>query len=274
MTTTKKLFIRNIIFITVFILTIVLVIIFNYNKSQSIKFLNYPTNYSLCNNNVFDIKIYASKDDVSFFNQENIIDSWIEDYEGNIYKVEINDIWMENKVLVNNQNYYPYYLQAQIPFSTEGIENIPICKLYIVNNRGEKIHFNIGNISIANGDFYSLVEVKSIKGSTKQVDNYITLDKINLELYNFQNAEVVLKKIELVSNVVTTLYNEEIIDEKTTKKIIVPLTYIDNSYIDNIGIIITIEYAGSLYQQVIYPRVLFKSSLSYNKGYENVYEVH
>ncbi len=272
MTIMKKSFIKNITFIIIVVLTIIFIVIFNYNKSKNINFLIYPVNYSLCNNNVLEVEIYANKKNISFF--EEISESWIEDYENNHYKIKIRNIIWEDKVLINNKNYYPFYLEVELPLVADNLENIMFAEMYISNKRGEEVCFKIGNISIVNGEYYSLVEVKSLKGETKVVEGYTTLDKISLEVYNFQNKDLYLKNILLVSGVVKVIYEEDILKPNEIKQLNLELNYLYDSFVDNVGIIITWEYCDSIYKQLINPHVLFKSSLRYNMGYEYVYEIY
>ena len=146
--------------------------------------------------------------------------------------------------------------------------------LKIINKRGEEVGFNIGNISIANGEFYTLLETKSIVGMTKFVDNYSTLDKIKIELYNFQLYDVHVKEITLVSNVVETLVSDIHISTGKTLDLDVPLFYLENTFVDNVGIVLILEYQGSLYKQIIMPYVLFKTSTIHTKPLVQVYEVY
>lgn len=252
---------------------IALVIILNYQNSKKTSFLNYPVNYSLCNNNSIDVKIYSNNNKLSFFDKDNITNIYIEDEENNYYGVKLENIIEDKKVLIEEDNYYSYIYRLRLPIKSDEIIKIDNALLKIVNKRGEKISFNIGNISMVNGEFFTLLETKSIIGMTKFVNDYSTLDKIKLTLHNFQLFKVLIKDIKIVSNVVETkIENLEILPDKTVE-LEIPLTYLENSFIDNIGILLTLEYQGSIYQQIINPYVLFKTSTIHTKPVIQIYEI-
>ena len=146
--------------------------------------------------------------------------------------------------------------------------------LYIVDKRGEEVKFNIGNISMVSGEYFTLVDVKSIVGSTKFIQDYSTLDKIKLELYNFQIYDIVIKDVKLISNILETDCSEIKISPDNILELEIPLTYLENSFIDNVGILLTLEYQGSIYQQIINPYVLFKTSTKHTKPIIQKYEIY
>lgn len=270
----KKPFIRYLILSIVLISTIVLVVILNIKNSQKSNFLNYPTNYSLCNNNTLEVKIYCDNKNLSFFDKEEIMETTISDEDENYYQIKVKDISIGNKTMINNHNYYTYILILEIPFESEEIVNMNNVKLNIVNKRGENITFKIGNISMVSGDYFSLVDTKSIIGMTKIVNNYATLDKIKVELYNFQPNPVILKKAELVSAVVSTnIVETKLLNDKTIE-LIIPINYLQQSFIDGVGVILTWEYQGSVYQQLLNPYVLFKTSTAHTNPILQTYEVY
>ena len=146
--------------------------------------------------------------------------------------------------------------------------------LKIINKRGEQVSFNIGNISMVSGEYFTLLETKSIVGITKFIENYSTLDKVKMELYNFQLYDVYLKEIKLVSSVVETISKNTKISTGKTIDLEIPLIYLENTFIDNVGVILVLEYQGSIYEQIINPYVLFKTSTIHTKPLVQVYEVY
>lgn len=270
----KKPFIKYLILTLVLLSTLTSIVIINYNKSKKSTFLNYPTNYSLCNTTDLSVMIYCDRKNLSFFDIDNITDASIEDIEENLYQVKILDIVMKDKVMINNHNYYPYIINLEIPFTANSMLHINNSKLKVTNLRGEEINFKIGNISMVNGDYFSLVETKSVTGMTKIIDNYATLDKIKVELYNFQPKEIYLKKAELVSSVVKTDISDIMLKEDETINLEIPLSYIDQSFIDGVGVILTWEYQGSIFYQLINSYVLFSTSTNHTLPVVQTYEVY
>lgn len=127
---------------------------------------------------------------------------------------------------------------------------------------------------MVSGDYFSLVDTKSITGMTKIVDNYATLDKIKVELYNFQPNPVILKNVELISSVVNTSFIETKLLNDKTIELIIPMNYLQQSFINNVGVILTWEYQGSVYQQLLNPYILFKTSTSHTAPLIQTYEVY
>ena len=274
MTIMKKPYIKW-LFLTILVFgMITLIVILNYQNAKKSYFLNYPVNYSLCNTNSFEVKVYCSNKNLSFFDEENIVSIYLEDKENNYYQVKIDKITHDKKVLIEDDNYYLYTLKLTIPLKGDEIIKIEDALLKIVNKKGEEVGFNIGNISMINGEYFTLVETKSIIGMTKFVEDYSTLDKIKLELYNFQLFDVYIKNIKLISSVVETKVEEIKISPNKQVEVEIPLTYLENSFIDNIGILITLEYQGSIYEQIINPYVLFKTSTKHTKPLFQTYEIY
>ncbi len=270
----KKPFIKYLFLFFIFVVTIILVVVLNIKNSQKSNFLNYPTNYSLCNNNDLIVEIYCDRKDLSFFEKEEILEISITDEDENYYQIKIKDIMRKEKKMINNHNYYTYFLTFEIPFDSKEVVNMNRVKLNIVNKRGENIVFEIGNISMVSGDYFSLVDAKSITGMTKIVDNYTTLDKIKVELYNFQPNPVILKNVELISSVVnTSIIETKLLNDKTIE-LIIPINYLQQSFINNVGVILTWEYQGSVYQQLLNPYILFKTSTSHTTPLIQTYEVY
>lgn len=274
MTIMKKPYIKWIFFTVLIIGVTILIIILNYQNAKKSYFLNYPVNYSLCNTNSFDVKIYTSNKDLSFLDKDNIVNISIEDRDLNYYLVKIKSIKIDKKVLLDNQNYYPCTFKLTIPVNSEEILKIVDASLKIVNKRGEELRFDIGNISMVKGEYFTLLDTKSIVGMTKFIDNYSTLDKIKLELHNFQLYDVYIKDVKLVSNVVKTDIEELKVLPDKILELEIPLTYLEDSFIDSIGILLTLEYQGSIYQQIINPYVLFKTSTIHTKPITQVYEIY
>lgn len=274
MTIMKKPYIKWIFFTVLIIGVTILIIILNYQNAKKSYFLNYPVNYSLCNTNSFDVKIYTSNKDLSFLDKDNIVNISIEDRDLNYYLVKIKSIKIDKKVLLDNQNYYPCTFKLTIPVNSEEILKIVDASLKIVNKRGEELKFDIGNISMVKGEYFTLLDTKSIVGMTKFIDNYSTLDKIKLELHNFQLYDVYIKDVKLVSNVVKTDIEELKVLPDKILELEIPLTYLEDSFIDSIGILLTLEYQGSIYQQIINPYVLFKTSTIHTKPITQVYEIY
>lgn len=274
MTIMKKTYIKWCFLGILILLTISLVIYLNYLNSKKTKFLNYPVNYSICNSNEVLVKVYCNRKNLSFLDKDNIVKSNIMDEEQNTYLVKINKISNEKKCVIDSYEYYSYTLDITIPLQYDGIIEIENAKLFIINKKGEEISFNIGNISVANGDFFTLLEVKKIVGMTKNINNYSTLDRIKLELYNFQIEDVILKDIKLISNIVKTDKIECIIQPNKTIELEVPLIYLEDSFIDHMGVLLTWEYQGSIYQQVINPYILFKTSTNHTIPQVQLYEIY
>ena len=274
MTIMKKPYIKWIFFTVLIIGVTILIIILNYQNAKKSYFLNYPVNYSLCNTNSFDVKIYTSNKDLSFLDKDNIVNISIEDRDLNYYLVKIKSIKIDKKVLLDNQNYYPCTFKLTIPVNSEEILKIVDASLKIVNKRGEELRFDIGNISMVKGEYFTLLDTKSIVGMTKFIDNYSTLDKIKLELHNFQLYDVYIKDVKLVSNVVKTDIEELKVLPDKILELEIPLTYLEDSFIDSIGVLLTLEYQGSIYQQIINPYVLFKTSTIHTKPITQVYEIY
>lgn len=274
MTIMKKTSIKWLILIMLIIFITGLVIFLNYQNSHKVKFLNYPANYSLCNNNLLDLNIYCNTKKLSFFDVENISKAMIIDEDKNCYHVNIEKIVCENKVSIEDKDYYLCTLQINIPIQSEMVLQIPSSKLKLVNKRSEEIVFDIGNISILNSDFLTIVDMKKIVGTTKMCNNYFTLDKIQIELYNSQNYDVILKNIELVSNVVKTEVNEQKILTKKGLELEIPLIYLEETFIDSVGLLLTLEYQGTIYQQLINPYVLFKTTSKHTQPVVQTYEIY
>ncbi len=270
----KKTYIKWLSFSFLIIGMIVLIIILNYQNSKKSHFLNYPVNYSLCNTNTFDVKIYANRHDLSFFDIDSVASVFIEDEEFNHYQVKMEKVIIGNKVLIDKTNYYSYNLKLTIPIKSDEIIKISKAVLKIINKRGEQVSFNIGNISMVSGEYFTLLETKSIVGMTKFIENYSTLDKVKMELYNFQLYDVYLKEIKLVSSVVETISKNTKISTGKTIDLEIPLIYLENTFIDNVGVILVLEYQGSIYEQIINPYVLFKTSTIHTKPLVQVYEVY
>ena len=274
MTIMKKSYIKWLILGILIFGMITLIIILNYQKSKISYFVNYPVNYSLCNTTSMDVKIYCNNRNLSFLDKDNIASIYLLDRENNYYKIKLDSILEDKKVLIEDSNYYPYTFKISIPITCEEVLKIDDALLYIVDKRGEEVKFNIGNISMVSGEYFTLVDVKSIVGSTKFIQDYSTLDKIKLELYNFQIYDIVIKDVKLISNILETDCSEIKISPDNILELEIPLTYLENSFIDNVGILLTLEYQGSIYQQIINPYVLFKTSTKHTKPIIQKYEIY
>lgn len=274
MTIMKKSYIKWLILGILIFGMITLIIILNYQKSKISYFINYPVNYSLCNTTSMDVKIYCNNRNLSFLDKDNIASIYLLDRENNYYKIKLDSILEDKKVLIEDSNYYPYTFKISIPITCEEVLKIDDALLYIVDKRGEEVKFNIGNISMVSGEYFTLVDVKSIVGSTKFIQDYSTLDKIKLELYNFQIYDIVIKDVKLISNILETDCSEIKISPDNILELEIPLTYLENSFIDNVGILLTLEYQGSIYQQIINPYVLFKTSTKHTKPIIQKYEIY
>lgn len=274
MTIMKKPYIKYLVLSLFFVAVILSVIILNINNSRKSNFVNYPANFSLCNNNLFDVVIFCDRENLSFFNIEDVLETSLNDEDENYYQIKIKSVSISDKVMIDNHYYYPYTLTFEMPFKSDSMIHINNVKLKIVNKRGEEISFKIGNISMVSGDYFSLVDTKSIVGMTKIVDNYATLDQIKIELYNFQPKVVVLKKVELVSSVVSTTIEELKILNDETMELTIPINYLSHTFIDGVGVLFTWEYQGSVYQQLLNPYVLFKTSTTHTLPIFQTYEVY
>lgn len=270
----KKPYIKYLLLALIFITVVISVIILNINNSRKTNFINYPVNFSLCNNNLFEVEIYCDRKNLSFFNTEEVTSVSLIDEEENYYQVKIKSISISKKVMIDNHNYHLYTLKLELPFKSNCMIHINNIKLKIINIRGEEINFKIGNISMVSGDYFSLVDTKSIVGMAKLVENYATLDQIKVELYNFQPKPVILKKAELISSVVSTNIEELKVLNDETLELTIPITYLKNTFIDGVGVLLTWEYQGSTYQQLLNPYVLFKTSTAHTLPIHQTYEVY
>ena len=274
MTIMKKTFIKWGIFFLLMAIVIILVIFLNNQNSKKANFINYPVNYSLCNNNLLEVKIYCTSDNLSFFDKDNIVSTTINDEEENSYQVKIENITKDNKKIIDNQDYYLINYEIFIPVQSEEVINLKKAKLNMINIRGEILTFNIGNISIVNDDFLDIVEVKKVMGTTKMLNNYSTLDTICVELVNSKPQDVTLKEVILISNVVETQILEQTIRGLKDYQLEIPLIYKINSFIDNVGIILVFDYLGNTYKQLINPYVLFKTTTNHTLGIKQNYEIY
>ncbi len=274
MTIMKKPFTKYLVLGFIFIGTIILIVVLNIKHSKVTQVLNYPLNYSLCNASTFDVVVYSDNSQLSFLNKENIASVSLTDGENNYYLVRVKEIYKGEKVLLKNHAYYPYTLTISMPLEVNNIEHWNQVLLNISNKRGELISFKIGNISMVNGDYFSIVEVQSLIGMTLIVDNYTTLDKIKMEVHNFQHEDVILKSIRLVSNVVTTEIAEMVIESGKTVDLEIPIIYLEKTFINEVGLILKFEYQGIIFEQLINAYTLFKTSSEPIPPVVQVLEVH
>lgn len=274
MTIMKKKLIKITIILLVIITTIVSIIIMNIHNNKQTRFINYPNNYSICNTKDLEVIIYSNVEKLECFNKNNISNIILEDIDGNIYQALVNDIELREKEFVEDDYYYPYHMRLSMTFSSDSIINMKDVKLIITTKMGDKMSFNIGNISVVNMEFASLVDTKSITSKTKKIDEYYTLDTITIELYNKQYNEVILSNIILVSNVVNTNDFSLKLDVGENYFLDIKLNYLDNLFIDHIGIILEWEFKGNIYQQLISPYRLFKTSSKHTVPIIQTYEVY
>ena len=106
----KKVYIKWLIFSFLILGMIILIVVLNYENSKKTRFINYPVNYSLCNKNTLEVRIYSSLKEISFFDIDSIASIYIEDEEFNHYRVKIEKVIQGDKVLIDKINYYPYNL--------------------------------------------------------------------------------------------------------------------------------------------------------------------
>ncbi len=274
MTIMKKTSVKYLILSTLIIGTLTLIIILNYKHSRITQVLNYPKNYSLCNTSNFITYVYSDNQELSFLDLNNIDSSTIVDEEENYYQVKIKNIVLGDKYLIENHGYYQYELTINLPFKTDMIQHLNNAYLIINNKKGEEIRFNIGNISIVNSDSFSIVELKTLSGIAKIINNYSTLDKIKMELYNFQTKDVILRKVELVSNVAYTNIDEVIIKNNQVLELVIPIIYNHDTFLNEVGIILTWEYQGTLFEQLISSYTLFNTNSHSIKPLVQVLEIH
>lgn len=274
MTTTKKKLIKISIIFLVLGITILSIVLMNINNNKKCRFLNYPSNYSLCNTSELEVIIYANISDLECFKKENITNAVLEDIEENLYYVSIIDITIKDKIFIEDNNYYPYHLKLSLSFSSEFIIDMDNVKLIINNKSGDKLIFNIGNISVINNDFIQFADTKKITSTTKMIDEYYTIDTINIELCNKQYNSITLSNIILVSNVVNTVCNSVDIGVGEDYLLEVKLDYLIDGFIDHVGIILEWEVDDKIYQQLISPYRLFKTTSKHTKPVFQTYEVY
>lgn len=274
MTITKNQLIKIIIFLFVLSITITTIIILNNRNSKMVHFLNYPTNYSICNTQDFEVIIYADSKNLECFKDENINNIKLSDIDENIYHVNLNSINIKERVLVDDKYYFPYFLNLSMSFLSDSIVKMNDVKLIVTLKNSNKIVFNIGNISVINSEFEMLTSIKSITSTTKKIDDYYTLDTIKVELNNKQYHELILSNIILVSNVVNT--DKQVIKLGVGEDYIldIKLNYLENGFIDHVGIILVWENNGRYYNQLISPYRLFKTTSSHTKPLIQKYEVY
>jgi hypothetical protein len=159
-------------------------------------------------------------------------------------------------------------------FLSDSIINMKDVKLIINTKISDIMSFEIGNISVVNGDFDKLVDTKSITSKTKKIDEYYTLDTIIIELCNKQHSMVSLNNIILVSNVIKTNNINLKLDIDENYFLEIPLDYLTDSFIDHVGIILEWEVNGNIYKQLISPYRLFKTSSKHTKSIIQIYEVY
>lgn len=270
----KKKLIKIVIISLVIIGTIVSIIIMNIHNNKQVRFINYPTNYSICNTLDLEVIIYSNVNQLECLKKENISNMVLEDIEGNLYQVLVDDIEQKGKELVEGEYYYPYHLKLTMSFFSDTIINMKDVKLIFDTKIGEKMVFNIGNISVVNDEFTKLIDTKSVTSKTKKVDEYYTLDTITIELCNQQYNEVILNNIILISSVVKTNNINLRLDVGENYFLDIPLEYLDNSFIDHVGIILEWEFKGNIVKQLISPYRLFKTSSKHTKPIIQTYEVY
>lgn len=236
--------------------------------------MNYPNNYSICNTKDLEVILYANIKDLECLKKENITNTYLEDIEGNIYNVMVNNIENKDKIFIEDSDYYPYHLKLSMSFVSESIIHISDATLTITNKNGTKLSFDIGNISVINKEFSSLVDTKSVSSKTKKVDEYYTLDTIAIELYNKQYNDIILNNIILVSNVVKTTCDNVSIDIDEHYILEVKLDYTDKSFVDHVGIILEWEFNEGIYYQLISPYRLFKTTSKHTAPIIQTYEIY
>ena len=274
MTIMKKQLIKIVIITVVIIGTILAIIIMNIHNSKQVRFINYPNNYSICNTKDLEVIIYSNVDKLECLKKNNISNILLEDIENNVYQLLINDISISEKEYIEDDFYYPYHLKLSMTFLSDSIINMKDVKLIINTKISDIMSFNIGNISVVNSDFDKLLDTKSITSKTKKIDEYYTLDKIIIELCNKQYSIVSLNNIILVSNVVKTNNINLKLDVGENYCLEILLDYLEESFIDHVGIILEWEVNGNIYKQLISPYRLFKTSSKHTKSIIQTYEVY
>ena len=78
----------------------------------------------------------------------------------------------------------------------------------------------------------------------------------------------------LVSNVVTTTKQDVELDVGENYILEIKLDYLENSFIDHVGIILIWEYNNNYYSQLISPYRLFKTTSLHTKPIRQTYEIY
>ena len=83
-----------------------------------------------------------------------------------------------------------------------------------------------------------------------------------------------MNNIILISSVVKTNNINLRLDVGENYFLDIPLEYLDNSFIDHVGIILEWEFKGNIVKQLISPYRLFKTSSKHTKPIIQTYEVY
>ena len=275
---------------------IVLIIAISIGNKKEMRFLVLSKHHSLIYEDrpTMDLSIYASSIDHYYLKDENINQVLLYN-ESDSYNFVVDTFTKGVKSLVKDHTeYYEYILTGHLDVESADLITLNDAYVKIIYQNDYLFDLKIGNIAFQKLKTATDIQIKKVQSIVTMVDDCTTLSAILLNI-NARDLPLTINNIQTISSSLS-INNDYIkifdgiceIDNsidvkelfgdtfdnfnqstKNFKKIdltkdsitlIIPLTYTSNEFVDNCGLLIEYTINNELYEEIINPYVLFKTT--------------
>lgn len=287
----------------------VYIVIIN-NRRQALKsIIALPSSYAFVfdEEQKFTLDFYISDQEGMILQPEAIVNASIIDEAGTIeFQVTINKLIIERDYLTIEQTkYYPAQLVIQLPFASDEMILIDEAILSLTIGDGTKLALPLGSIAFYHQQSRHAFIVNQLTGLISSKTQSSGLAGVVMQLTSLEDEEVKITNIELINascqvqydyaqvlnqlpnirNLTEILGQELSLNTRPIKKafqvqfaaletinILLPFCYLNQYFTEQAGFIITYEYMGHTYRQIIEPRRLMQSLAGNFPGVKIVYD--
>lgn len=282
-----------IIIITILLMIISIVLILHFTRNNNLTFIVFQKHYSLLYEEYpeFEISVYASNDKSEYF-KDDYIDSGILYNNEDSYNVKVVNSSESIKTKIKDKIYYEKKLTIKLDIDSSSLININNANLRINYITGEHLTIKVGNLNFLKAASSEHLKIHKVQAIVNDFGLYDSLSGIILSISSEEECQITnMTPISTTVNINNNyLFWEETIEydhnkplkeifgdnydsfnvstkgfktiklNKNSKKdVMIPLYYIQNEYVDSLGIIVEYEINSVKYYQLVNPYKLYQS---------------
>ncbi len=211
----KKNYKKIIVISVAIIFTILTILIMTFRRPKTVTFLTASNDYFIVGqdqNNTFNSLIFCSTKKSSYLDMKNISQVMLKDRDTlDQYAIELVSINDSSEATYEDNNYYGYDCQFNIPYVINNLLLIRNAEIVFEYQNGENIGLAIGSMCIYNYQEEGKLHYSSLKGYTKFKSNQNILESVLIKLEN-SNAYTITKITPISNYASVELKDSSLID--------------------------------------------------------------